>query len=70
MHQGTSDDDHDDDESLGDDDSSAKVVDAPQFQSNPNHEDMMVDEPRQNVAAEADDGWTVVACRRSKGRRN
>ncbi|GFY94807.1 hypothetical protein Acr_10g0001920 [Actinidia rufa] len=67
MHQGTSD---DDDESVGDDDSSEKMVDAPQSQPNPNYKDMIVDEPRQNVAAEADDGWTVVASRRNKGRGN
>ncbi|XP_057502281.1 pre-rRNA-processing protein TSR2-like [Actinidia eriantha] len=67
IRQGTSD---DDDESVGDDDSSEKIVDAPQSQPNPNYKDMMVDEPRQNVAAEADDGWTVVASRRNKGRGN
>ena len=67
IRQGTSD---DDDESVGEDDSSEMVVDAPQSQANPNHKDMMVDEPRQNVAAEVDDGWTVVASKRNKGRRN
>ncbi|GFY90640.1 pre-rRNA-processing protein TSR2, conserved region [Actinidia rufa] len=65
--KGTSD---DDDESVGEEDSSEMVVDAPQSQSNPNHKDMVVDEPRQNVAAEVDDGWTVVASKRNKGRRN
>ncbi|THG05988.1 hypothetical protein TEA_000246 [Camellia sinensis var. sinensis] len=60
------DDNNDDDGSIGDDDSSEMVVDAPKSQSNMNNNDMMVDEPRPNTAAEAEDGWTVVASKRNK----
>ncbi|KAI8555866.1 hypothetical protein RHMOL_Rhmol05G0207400 [Rhododendron molle] len=59
--------DSDDDD---DDDSSGMVVDAPNFQSNLNRKEVMVDEPRPSETAEAEDGWTVVAPRRNRGTRN
>lgn len=52
------------------DDSSSMVIDAPNFQSNQNHRDMMVGRPRPSEAVEAEDGWTVVAPRRNRGTRN
>jgi pre-rRNA-processing protein TSR2 len=52
------------------DDSSGMVIDAPNFQPNQNHRDVMVDGPRPSEAAEAEDGWTVVAPRRNRGTRN
>lgn len=46
-------------------------VDAPKSQPNGVQDDMMVvDEPLLGKTAEAEDGWTVVPSRRSKGRRN
>ncbi|KAH7849518.1 hypothetical protein Vadar_019024 [Vaccinium darrowii] len=52
------------------DDLSGMVVDAPNFQSNQNHRDVMVDRARPSEAAVAEDGWTVVAPRRNRGTRN
>lgn len=46
------------------------AVDAPESRPNINQNDMMVEEPSPVKAAEAEDGWTVVSSRRSKGRRN
>ncbi|KAE9448125.1 hypothetical protein C3L33_19984, partial [Rhododendron williamsianum] len=46
------------------------VVDAPNFHSNLNRKEVMVDEPRPSETAEAEDGWTVVAPRRNRGTRN
>lgn len=65
MCQGVDSDDDDDD-----DDSSGMVVDAPNFHSNLNRKEVMVDEPRPSETAEAEDGWTVVAPRRNRGTRN
>ncbi|KAH7864926.1 hypothetical protein Vadar_000043 [Vaccinium darrowii] len=52
------------------DDSSGMLVDAPNFQSNQNHRDVMVDRPRPSEATEAEDGWTVVVPRWNRGTRN
>ncbi|KAG8376732.1 hypothetical protein BUALT_Bualt09G0094400 [Buddleja alternifolia] len=59
--------DDDDDESMGEDNSSGMEVDAPQHQSNLNQKGTRTNEPGPEEVA---DGWTVVAPRRSKGRRN
>ncbi|CAK9168123.1 unnamed protein product [Ilex paraguariensis] len=54
----------------GNDDSLAMVVDALESQLSLSEENIMVDKPRLNEAAEAEDGWTVVGSRRRRGRRN
>ena len=46
-------------------------VDVPKSQPDGVQNDMMVvDEPLIGKTAEAEDGWTVVPSRRSKGKRN
>ncbi|CAA3014715.1 Hypothetical predicted protein [Olea europaea subsp. europaea] len=61
-------DDSDDDNDHDGDNSTEMTVDDPD--SSLNKEDMMIDEPRPREVAEVEDGWTVVASRRNKGRRN
>ncbi|CAI9755252.1 unnamed protein product [Fraxinus pennsylvanica] len=61
-------DDSDDDNDHDGDNSTEMTVDAPD--SSLNKEDMMIDEPRPQEVAEVEDGWTVVASKRNKGRRN
>ncbi|CAK9177615.1 unnamed protein product [Ilex paraguariensis] len=52
------------------DDASEMVIDNPESQPSLSEKDMMIDEPRLSEVAEAEDGWTVVGSRRSRGRRN
>lgn len=61
----------DEDDDVSSEDGDTKMaVDAPESRPNINQNDMMVEEPSPVKAAEADDGWTAVSSRRSKGRRN
>ncbi|CAN8265393.1 unnamed protein product [Cochlearia groenlandica] len=61
-----SDDDEDDDEDthMSNDQTTDMMVDATENSSTRKQEAMPVDEPK------ADDGWTVVPCRKNKGKRN
>ncbi|KAK9292994.1 hypothetical protein L1049_020977 [Liquidambar formosana] len=59
-----------DDESMGGDDSLNMIMDMPDSLSNSKPADMSVDEPRPTEAAEAEDGWVVVASKRNRGKRN
>lgn len=68
--QASSDSDSDDNGNLRNDGSSKMVVDDPQSHSVMNGEEMMVDESRPQEPAETEDGWTVVAPKRNRGRRN
>ncbi|KAL3533186.1 hypothetical protein ACH5RR_006707 [Cinchona calisaya] len=65
--------DNDDDGDNGnfvDDDSTNMLVDVPQSHSIMNSGEMMVEESSTQKPAEAEDGWTVVASRRNRGRGN
>ncbi|XP_027176073.1 pre-rRNA-processing protein TSR2-like isoform X3 [Coffea eugenioides] len=73
--QASSDSDSDDNEdgdngNLPNDGSSKMVVDVPQSHSVMNREEMMVDESIPQQRAETEDGWTVVASKRNRGRRH
>ncbi|PIN19495.1 hypothetical protein CDL12_07826 [Handroanthus impetiginosus] len=50
--------------------SSLYLVDAPQCQSNLNQNGTVTNEPSHTQAPEVADGWTMVASRRNRGRRN
>ncbi|KAK3011258.1 hypothetical protein RJ639_010609 [Escallonia herrerae] len=71
IRQAGNDDDEssDEDVSLEDDDSAEMAVDAPESESKSNQMDIIVEEPSPARTAEAEDGWTVVAPRRNRGRR-
>lgn len=62
-------DDNDDDSTDDDDDSSNMMVDTPASNSQSNPVNAQVNDVRPRVAAEAEDGWTVVSSKR-KGKRN
>ncbi|XP_030928378.1 pre-rRNA-processing protein TSR2 homolog [Quercus lobata] len=80
VRQAVSDDDDDDDDNDDDnvsrdvanknENSSNMMVDAPESQSNLNHVNMIVDDPRPKVAEETEDGWVQVSRRRSRGKKN
>ncbi|KAH9688331.1 pre-rrna-processing protein tsr2 [Citrus sinensis] len=62
--------DNDDDDSTDDDDESSNMmVDTPESNSQSNSVNVQASEVRPSVAAEAEDGWTVVSSKR-KGKRN
>lgn len=62
--------DNDDDDSTDDDDDSSNMmVDTPESNSQSNSVNAQASEVRPSVAAEAEDGWTVVSSKR-KGKRN
>ncbi|KAK6127052.1 hypothetical protein DH2020_039204 [Rehmannia glutinosa] len=59
-----------DDENTGGEKSTEMEVDAPQLQSSHNRNGAMADDPSVKELPEVVDGWTEVASRRSRGRRN
>ncbi|KAH9754352.1 pre-rrna-processing protein tsr2 [Citrus sinensis] len=69
IRQSVNGDNDDDDSTDDDDDSSNMMVDTAESNSQSNSVNVQASEVRPSVAAEAEDGWTVVSSKR-KGKRN